>query len=233
LSNRTLERKPLLIGLRAARANFLPGLILQVTMLGFVLAYYWQPSFQESLNVLALWKERYGYSFSVGLSIVAGALVPEFLKITIFQRGRFNSRNLEEVIFGALFWGVVGIFVDLLYRYQAVWFGSDVTLEVLIKKVVFDQFIYCPFFAAPLTVWVYEWKNRRYAMDGLADMFTVSFYRTNILPTLIASWAVWIPLVSIIYSLPPLLQVPLFGLALSFWVLLVTYITSVNKKPTP
>jgi hypothetical protein len=36
----------------------------------------------------------------------------------------------------------------------------------------------------------------------------------------------WIPLMAIIYSLPLALQFPLFALALSFWVLLLTYMTN-------
>jgi hypothetical protein len=43
---------------------------------------------------------------------------------------------------------------------------------------------------------------------------------------LLATWAVWIPLMAIIYSLPLALQFPLFGLALTFWVLLLTYMTN-------
>ena len=49
----------------------------------------------------------------------------------------------------------------------------------------------------------------------------MAHYRDKILPTLLATWAVWIPLMAIIYSLPLALQFPLFGLALSFWVLLL------------
>jgi hypothetical protein len=45
-------------------------------------------------------------------------------------------------------------------------------------------------------------------------------------PTLLATWAVWIPVVAIIYSLPLALQFPLFSLALTFWVLLLTYMTN-------
>jgi len=43
---------------------------------------------------------------------------------------------------------------------------------------------------------------------------------------LVATWAVWIPLMAIIYSLPAALQFPLFSLALTFWVLLLTYMTN-------
>jgi len=45
-------------------------------------------------------------------------------------------------------------------------------------------------------------------------------------PTLLATWAVGIPITAMIYSLPLALQFPLFSLALTFWVLLLTYMTN-------
>lgn len=45
------------------------------------------------------------------------------------------------------------------------------------------------------------------------------------MPTLLTNW-VWIPLTAMIYSLPLALQFPLFSLALTFWVLLLTYMTN-------
>lgn len=220
------KKPPLLIGLKAARANLVPGLMIQVTMLAVVLAYYSHEPTRDVLNVIAQWKERYGYVFSVLLSIAAGAVLPEMLKVLYFQRFVVRRKNIVELIFAAVFWGAMGTVVDTLYRLQAVWFGSEFTFTVLVKKVLVDQFIYCPLFAAPMTVWAYQLKERAFATEGISRFFTMEFYRSNVLPTLIASWGVWIPLVSIIYSLPPSLQIPLFGLALSFWVLLVTYMTS-------
>jgi hypothetical protein len=230
LMNGSTEKPPLLVGLRAARANLVPGLIIQLAMLAIVLAYYWHEPTRGALNVLAQWKERYGYVFSVLLSIFAGAVLPEVLKVLFFRRGRVRRENFQELVFATLFWGVMGAVVDTLYRLQAVWFGSEPTFSVLVKKVIVDQFVYCPVLAAPMTVWTYEWKNRRFAIQGISHFFSLAFYRTKVLPTLIASWGVWIPVVTIIYSLPSLLQVPLFGLALSFWVLLVTHITSTKQK---
>jgi len=41
---------------------------------------------------------------------------------------------------------------------------------------------------------------------------------------------VWIPIVVILYSLPPLLQIPLFALALAMWVILYTWISEARAK---
>ncbi|MDA7933290.1 hypothetical protein N9B58_00285, partial [bacterium] len=50
--------KPWEAGLRAARANLLPGLILQLIMLALLLGYYFYPPTTELLNKLADLKAR-------------------------------------------------------------------------------------------------------------------------------------------------------------------------------
>jgi len=104
--------------------------------------------------------------------------------------------------------------------------GDVATLPVVLGKICIDQFGYNVLFAAPFGVLTYEWKNSGFSMQPLRDLFTWRHYRDKILPTLVATWAVWIPLMAIIYSLPLALQFPLFGFALSFWVLLLTYMTN-------
>ena len=207
--------------MKAAKANLIPGLIIQFLMLSVVLAYYWHEPTRVWLNMLAQWKARLGYGFSIPLAMIAGALLPELLKIVLIQRGTLRRANLENLGFALVFWGFMGASVDTFYKLQAIWFGGEATVPVLIKKVSVDQFLYCPFWSCPLTVWAYEWKNRGYA--NFAGFFNLGFYRACIFPVLIANWGVWFVLVSIIYSLPSLLQIPLFGLALTFWVLIMTY----------
>lgn len=220
--NKPIE-KPLFIGLKAAKANLIPGLIIQSVMLSVVLAYYWNEPTRIWLNLLAEWKARLGYGFSVPMAMVAGALLPELLKIVMVQRGTVHRANFKNLGFTLVFWGFMGASCDTFYKWQTVWFGGAATVWILIQKVIVDQFLYCPFWATPLSVWAYEWKNRGYA--NTSGFLTLGFYRAQILPVLIANWGVWLVLVSIIYSLPSLLQIPLFGLALTFWVLIMTYMS--------
>lgn len=53
----------------------------------------------------------------------------------------------------------------------------------------------------------------------------MNFYRDAVVPTLFATWGVWIPIVAALYSLPTLLQIPLFSLALTLWVMLFTWMS--------
>ncbi len=216
---------PWLAGLRAARANVLPGLLVQAIMLAVLLGYYFYPPTRDALNRLADLKQRWGYGYSAIAAIVAGAFVPEVMRIMVFQKGRVRRANFHNLIFTVPFWCGMGLVVDLLYRCQAVWFGSEVTFPIVVRKVLVDQFLYNPIFAAPVTAILYDWKNRGYPARILGGFLTINYYRDTVLPTLFATWGVWIPIVSILYSLPQLLQVPLFALALSLWVILYTWMS--------
>ncbi len=212
-------------GLRAARANIVPGLMVQGVMLALLLAYYFHPPTIDLLNRLAAVKERWGYGYSGISAIVAGALIPELLRVVFFQQGKLRAANVANLLFTIPFWCLMGTVVDGFYRLQAVWFGTETTLPVVLKKVLVDQLCYNPLFAAPVTAILYDWKNRGYSGHGMRVFFTATYYRNVVVPTLFANWGVWIPVVSILYSLPLPLQIPLFGLALSMWVMLYTWMS--------
>ena len=220
------SRTPLTLGWEAARANAVPALIIQVFMLALLIAYYTNHRVSSALAGLAEFKRAHGLLFVIVASITAGALIPELFLILFFQRGCPTLRNLRNLLFTVPVWGFDGTLVDLLYRSEAAWFGDVVTLPVVAAKICVDQFGYNPAFAAPFGVLTYEWKNNGISAEPLRQLFTISHYRDKIIPTLLATWAVWIPLMAIIYSVPLALQFPLFGLALSFWVLLLTYMTN-------
>jgi hypothetical protein len=224
-STATSREAPWTAGLRAARANVVPGLMVQGVMLGLLLAYWFYPPTAELLDRLAAVKQRWGYGYSAISAIIAGALVPELLRVVVFQKWRIQRVNFANLLFTIPFWCGMGVVVDAFYRMQAVWFGTEVEFPVIVKKVLVDQFLYNPLFAAPVTAVLYDWKNRGYGWLGLGRFFTARYYRDVVVPVLFATWGVWIPVVSILYSLPSLLQIPLFGLALSMWVMLYTWMS--------
>ena len=222
---------PWLAGLRAARANVVPGLIVQAGMLALLLAYWFYPPTTIMLDRLAQVKAHWGYVYSCVTAIIAGALIPELLRILVFQKGRILRKNATNLLFTAPFWCFMGATVDAFYRVQALCFGAEPVFHVVVKKVLVDQFIYNPLFAAPFTAAMYDWKNRGYGTRHLGSFFTAQYYRNVVVPTLFATWGVWIPVVTMLYSLPSLLQIPLFGLALSMWVMLYTWMSESRASP--
>ena len=215
---------PLWIGLRAAKANLIPGMIVQAAMLALGLAYYYYAPAKEGLEQLATLKKEWGYGFAFVSGAIAGGVLPEILTVAVFQRGRVERKNIENLLFGVLYWGSQGIMVDAFYRAQAWMFGSQANFLTIVKKVLVDQFLYTPFNALHLAQATYEWKKAGYRVSGFTHTLTRRFFVQETFPAIVAAWGVWIPLVSIIYSLPSPLQVPFFSLALTFWVMIFTWI---------
>lgn len=207
------------------RANFRPALTVQVFMVATVLLYVMVPASHGAFDALAALKERWSYVYSAIAAVIAGAIIPETLRIMVFQNGRATRQNLGNLLFAACFWGYGGVQVDFLYRLQGLWFGNESSFVVVIKKILVDQFLYCPLIACPQSVILYDWWHSGFSRSKLSQYFTVSFYRSAIIPTLFATWGVWIPIVAAIYSLPGPLQIPLFSLALSLWVILFTWMS--------
>lgn len=219
-------RAPLALGWEAVRANAIPGFILQALMLALLLGYYWSAPVAAALNHLAEYRHAHRFLFVVGAAVLAGAILPEIFLIVFFQRGRPRRQNLRNLCFTVPTWAVDGLIVDFMYRCNAFWFGDVVTIPAVLAKICVDQFGYNPFLAAPGEVLVYEWKNDGFSWRSIRRALTWAHYRDKIVPTLFATWAVWAPLMAIIYSLPLAVQFPLFSLALTFWVLLLTYMTN-------
>lgn len=215
---------PLSIGLRAAKANMIPGLIVQAAMLALGLAYYYYAPAKEALEQLAALKKEWGYGFAFVSGAIAGGILPEILTVAAFQRGRAERKNFENLLFGIFYWGSQGMMVDAFYRAQAWTFGSQADFFTIVKKVFVDQFLYTPAIALPLAQATYEWKKAGYRVAGFTRTLTRQFFVQETFPAIVAAWGVWIPLVSIIYSLPSPLQVPFFSLALTFWVMIFTWI---------
>jgi len=212
-------------GLHGASANVLPGLALQAGALALVLAYYWHPPTREVLGRIEAWRIEVGFASSFLTTAFFGGLLPLFfLWAEKATRHRYDARQAAALI---LFWGYKGIEVDLWYRLMAVVFGEGLDWRTITLKSLSDQFIYCPFFAIPVTVLAYEWIAARFNGTAvLADIRAGGWYWRRGLSVLVSSPVVWTPAVFIIYALPTALQLPLQNLVLCFYTLLVAHLTA-------
>lgn len=199
-------------------------------MLALLIGYWRSPALRTALADLATLKAGWGYTFSALAALLAGALLPELLRLIAILGPRQWRQCLANLRFTMPFWATMGIIVDLLYRTQARILGDSTQLHIVITKVAIDQFLYSPLISAPLTVWFYTWKNSG-SPPPFQQILHPAHYRRHVLPVLIANWAVWIPVVSIVYCLPQPLQIPMFALALTLWVTLYTWMS--EQRPAP
>ena len=209
-------------GFRSARANLVPGLVLQLIALSLVTAYYQHGPTHAMLDRLAAWRTEVGVIFAIVSTGLFGGLLPVlYLKI---QHGAGAQYNAGQGAMITAFWAYKGLEVDVLYRLLARFVGSDNNVATIATKTAIDQFVYCPLLAVPVTVVVYQWVAAHFDTGALfADMKAGGWFRRKILPLMISNLWVWLPTACIIYSLPTPLQLPLQNLVLCFFTLLVAH----------
>ena len=218
--------------LTALKANLIPGLLLQALMAGMALAYLFHQPSRAAFEDLAILRSRWGLLFSFIGTSLASSIFPEVLRLLLPKSYQKSPQGImERLLFGIPFWGLIGMQVDLFYRLQYFLFGPSDTLPVIAKKVLVDAFIYCPLLAIPQAVCVFLWRDHGFNFRGFHGHRPVHFYALRIFPVLMANWMVWIPLIAIIYSLPPALGIPFFIVAQSFWVMVFTTLSMKKRHP--
>jgi len=218
-------------GLHSLRVLLGPGLILQAVAIALVLAYYFVPATGAVFATLAHWQSAGGYAFSAASTVLCGALLP-FLYLRWLPNTR-ASHPWPHLTFYVLYWAWKGAEVDLWYRTLAWLYGHEPTVTVIAKKVLSDQFGYNPFYATPVSLLCFAWKDAGFRWAPVAaDLRAGSWYYRRVLPVLIAMWFIWFPVVTCVYSLPQPLQMPLFNVVLCFWSMLFAHMTArQNLKP--
>jgi len=212
--------------LAAARANLVPGLILQVFALGVLLAYYFHAPSRAAMDSLADLKLRWGWRYSFVATALWGGLIP-FLYLRLNPRTR-AATPMSHGLFYMLFWAVKGVEVDIFYQAQGWAFGNDTAVATIAAKVLFDQLVYSVVWSTPCAQLVFFWKDAGFSFARLRSLRWFPFWKENLPKALIGLWAVWFPAVTIIYSLPPALQIPLFNIVLCFYALLFATVNREN-----
>ena len=206
----------------AIRANLLPGLLLQCVMGIFLFAYATHDGTQRFLMAVAEVKRQAGFPFAFFSYILAAALLPEVLRIVFFQSGRPTLRNLRLFLTAAPAWGMMGVAVDIFYRCQAGWFGDVNSLSSIVPKVLVDQFLFSPLFSNPLMIGYFTLRDAGFRLGAWRQIFCRGFYWEKVMPVQVAAWLIWIPGVSLVYSMPQLVQIPVAVVIMCFWVLIFT-----------
>lgn len=222
-------RAALRIAAQGARANLLPGLLLQCLMVVFLALYVMHEGTRQFLSQVANIKQEAGYAFAFASYVLSAALLPEILRIGFFQEGRPMWRNLRNFLTAAPAWGLMGILVDAFYRTQVIWFGAGHDFQTILFKVVVDQFLFSPFVSNPLMVGYFAWRDSGFHRRAARGIFRRGFFLDRVFPVQVAGWCIWIPGVTVVYFMPSELQIPVASLIQSFWVLVFLFINRPRK----
>lgn len=228
-NNQNPLKTSLLEATRSAKANIVPGIFLWFFACALVFSYYNIPAFRSSLTHVAAIKNQFGFYYSAFAAILFGAIIP-----FVYLRINFKTRNEAPwnfLPFYIGFWAYRGVEVDIMYRIQALLFGTAMRADVIISKVVVDQFVYNPFWGVPITIVLFAWRDSGFNIRCAKKSLTGRIFLKKVLVLLISQWLVWIPAVAAIYSFPMDLQIPLFNIVLCLWSLILAVITSKTVKP--
>ncbi len=217
-------RNAWLIGLRGARANLVPGLVLQAFALALVLGYYFAPGVAEALKDFEAFRYRVGLPYSMVSTAIFGGLIPWlYIKAHPATRNRYSIKQGLGLL---AFWAYKGLELHLLYNGLAALFGHDNSVATIAAKVVVDQTFYGPLLAAP-EMWIaYKWVEGNLAVAPVvASIRQPGWVFRELMPVIVANLGVWLPTVTLVYALPTVLQLPLENLVLCFFTLMLAHMS--------
>lgn len=211
-------RQAVSVGWTSVRENLLPMLVLWFAAVAVALLHWRSAPFQDLLGSVVRLQVEGGYAAAFLNRLVFCGIVPGAF-ILALPRLRPKRRALAVVLLTALWCGAWGMVCDGFYRLQEILFGAVACWPVVIAKTLVDQFVFNALVIAPSSAVFYFWTASGLDFEQTRRQWPNSWISTVVLPNLVTSWCVNIPVFLAIYFLPQPLQVQLSGLASSFWTL--------------
>lgn len=204
----------------ALRANLVPGLILWTVGFAVVAAFYLLPVAQPAFARIAAAKSAWGFAFSGLVTGLFGGLLPWFAARLLGRELPFSHGLLLTLL---CTWR--GMEVDAFYRLQGVLFGNEATFGTVAAKVALDQFGYSVFWSSPTVIGLFAWRDGGFTRAAWRVAWQPATILGRLRTVVLCNCLVWLPVISLVYSLPADLQIPLFSLAATFWSMTLLVLT--------
>jgi hypothetical protein len=205
--------------LATLRQNRWACLGLNFAVIGLVISYYRWPAMGKLWEAVGHVKTEWSYGFSALSTMMAAVVLPALVQRAMgAESGPGQARRLG---WSAFYWAYRGMEIDWFYRIQGKLFGTGTDWRTVGIKLAVDQFVYSAFWAVPSYLVFVRWVEHRSLKQAVATM-DGRFWTHTYWSVLFTNWLVWLPAVSLVYSLPPALQFPLFSMILTFYILLIT-----------
>lgn len=220
----TRRTSPWKLGWAAARANLVPGLVLQMAAALLLVAYHSNDAVAEQLNALAQFKKRSGLAYAAASGMLFCGLIPWLFRMAVASLR--PARPASDLVFGIFWWAGMAMLTDTFYQIQAATWGDATSTRTVFAKVACDMLVFTPLLAAPFNAMAHAWKALGFSLGATRAELRGKWYRRIVLPNLVPNWMLWTPGMAIVYSLPTLLQLPVANLIGCFWALLCTSIAA-------
>lgn len=197
--------------------------LIQLAALLTVLAYYFVDGTATFFARVAQVKENGGIAFAAISTVISGGVIPEILKRLIPSRGS-RPPGMGELANQFMFWAGLGILIERFYALQDVLFGGTDTVALLLVKVGLDQLVFAPLITMPYTVACFMLYESRYRLGVWVRGLTLSTWKQRALPLWVTCLSFWPIMLLVIYSLPHILQFPLFLFANCAYSILMVFV---------
>lgn len=209
---------------RKALSLYWPAFVgLQIFSALLVVGYYAGGPVKAVANWLLAWKEAGGLMFVVAANIFSGAVLPELLKARLRPLGR-PVPTWGDWLHVAGLMSILGVAVDTFYRMQGWWFGEVTGVTAVALKILVDQFVYALFFAMPMVVVWFTWKEHGYRLAPTIAALKPSLFVKRLAPLFVPNVMFWVPALIALYALPTELQFLLFVFLNGAWCVLMIFI---------
>lgn len=205
----------------AVRVNAVPAVVIPLLCLLLVLSYFYSQPVQAFWEQVGHLKEEGGIVASFLAGGLFGGVAPFLFSLLL---GRVpKGKGFGLCLFLTLFMAWRGMEVNLLYQILAQWWGDTQSVDVVVKKVLFDQFVWSVTWSGPTTAVLFLWRDHGFSWKSVkSSMGVKGFLKERLLPVYLATWMTWLPTMPLVFSLPLAVQFPIFCLILCFFVLLIT-----------
>jgi hypothetical protein len=215
---------PLIRPAFAAFRTYWPAIVaIQLTALALVLAHRLVPEVDSALARVAQWKASGGYLFSGLATVLSAGVLPESIK-RFFRPPDMLPPSAGELAHQFAMWFGLGLLVDAFYRLQNHLFGAEVDAATLMIKVLVDQGLFTPLVALPSIVLWTKWREVGYRPRAYLRSLSLAELKRRALPLWATCLIFWPVMLLFIYSLPALLQFPLFLLGNAAFSILMIFI---------
>jgi hypothetical protein len=205
--------------------------VLLAAMSALVAIYYCWPPGASVLSQYAAWQHAGGILRAGLVAGFAGGILSELSVVYICDGGRWNRTHVENMIFRFVVFSIGGMIVYEFYEWQAFWFGDGLAWRVILPKILVDQFIFSVFWSTSYQTLTFRWQALRYSGSRLWNELDENFVFERMLPVLVTNWMFWIPGVTLVYSMPLILQMPLNIFATAIWSLLLAGLAKTASAP--
>jgi len=219
----TPSRTVLAVCRAGIRRNRIPALMVQAFAGTLVALYCLAPELRPWFELIGAIKARYNPGFAIISTAFFGGLIPW---LVLMHRGRIPSgQHLRHLSFYVGFWALQGAVVNTLYSGLNAWLGPNKDLQTLLLKVLIDQGPFNLLWGTPCCLFLMGWKDAEFSWSRFRVANPPRVLAHRFLTIQVSAWVVWIPAVTMIYSLPADLQIPLFNLVVCFFSLLLTFVS--------